>query len=279
VSADAINDELAAAVMDRCGVLGAISEEEGRLTRRSFTPAMRRANDQVAAWMRAAGMAVREDAIGSLRGRYEAGRPGAPTLLIGSHLDSVRDAGRYDGPLGVLVALAAVEALQAAGRRLPFAVEVAAFTDEEGVRFGRSFFGSMVAAGCFEAGLLDLEDADGVTLAAALRAFGGDPAGLTADALRPERLLGYLEVHISRARCWRPAACPSGSSAPSPAPPARRCGWMARRATPAPCRWGCAATRSAPPPRSCWPWRRRAAPRPASSPRWGRSARCRARAT
>jgi allantoate deiminase len=210
VSATTVYDELAARVMARCDTLGAISEEDGRLTRRSFTPAMRRANDQVAAWMRAAGMAVREDAMGSLRGRYEAGRPGAPALLIGSHLDSVRDAGRYDGPLGVLAGLAAVEALHAAGRRLPFAIELAAFADEEGVRFGRSFFGSMVAAGCFEAGLLDLEDADGVALAAALRAFGGDPAGLAAEALRPEALLGYVEVHIEQGPLLEARGLPLG---------------------------------------------------------------------
>lgn len=198
MSADTNYDELAVRVMARCDLLGAISEEEGRLTRRSLTPAMRRVHDEVAGWMRAAGMAVREDGIGSLRGRYEAERPGAPTLLIGSHLDSVRDAGRYDGVLGVLVGLAAVEALHGAGRRLPFAVEVVAFTDEEGVRFGRSFFGSMVAAGCFDPDLLALEDADGISLAAALAAFGCDPANLAADALRPEELLGYLEVHIEQ---------------------------------------------------------------------------------
>jgi allantoate deiminase len=203
-------DQLAAAAMARCDALGALSEEEGRLTRRSFTYAMRQANDLVAGWMRGAGMAVREDGVGSLRGRYEADRPGAPTLLIGSHLDSVRDAGRYDGPLGVLVGIAAVEALAAAGRRLPFAVEVAAFADEEGVRFGRSFFGSMVAAGSFDPALLELQDADGLTLGAAIAAFGGDPGRIAADALRPEELLGYVEVHIEQGPLLEARGLPLG---------------------------------------------------------------------
>ncbi|GAB4426461.1 MAG: allantoate amidohydrolase [Chloroflexi bacterium OHK40] len=194
----AIVHDLAATVMARCDTLGAISEEEGRLTRRSYTQAMRRANDQVAAWMRAAGMDVREDPAGTLLGHYAASKPGAPTLLLGSHLDSVRDAGRYDGPLGVLVGLAAVEQLGCVGRRLPFAVEVAAFADEEGLRFGRSYLGSMAFTGSFPPALLELRDPDGVRLADAIAAFGGDPARLGAAARRPEDLLAYLEVHIEQ---------------------------------------------------------------------------------
>lgn len=192
------NSALAARVMERCAALGAISEEEGRLTRRSYTPALRRAHDQVAEWMRAAGMQVYEDAAGSLVGHYPADRSAARALLIGSHLDSVRDAGRYDGPLGVLVGIAAVEALHSAGRRLPFAVEVIAWADEEGLRFGRSFLGSMAAAGSFDPALLELKDQDGITLADAIAAFGGDPAMLAQDARRPADLLGYLEVHIEQ---------------------------------------------------------------------------------
>jgi allantoate deiminase len=191
-------EALAAQVLERCAVLGAISEEEGRLTRRSYTPALRRANDQAAAWMRAAGMEVREDAAGSLVGHYPADRSAARTLLIGSHLDSVRDAGRYDGPLGVLVGVAAVESLHRAGRRLPFAVEVVAWADEEGLRFGASYLGSMAAAGCFDQSLLELKDQDGVALAEAMAAFGGDPQLIAQDARRPADLLAYLEVHIEQ---------------------------------------------------------------------------------
>jgi len=194
-----LHNELAATVMARCDLLAMLSEEEGRLTRRSFTPALRRANDQVAIWMRAAGMDVREDAIGSLVGHYPADRSGASTLLLGSHLDSVRDAGRYDGPLGVLVGLAAVERLHHAGSRLPFAVDLAAFADEEGVRFGAACLGSAVAAGRpLDPALLALQDADGITLDEAIRAFGGNPALLAAAARRPTDLLGYVEVHIEQ---------------------------------------------------------------------------------
>src|SRR5262245_33651639 len=104
-------DGYARTVMERCDALASFSEEPERLTRRFATPALRQASDAVAGWMRAAGMNVRRDNIGNLVGRYEADRPDARTMLLGSHLDSVRDAGRYDGPLGVLVALACVEHL------------------------------------------------------------------------------------------------------------------------------------------------------------------------
>ena len=115
--------------------LGRISDEQGRLTRTFLSPAMRRANAQVGAWMRQAGFAVREDSVGNLIGRLEAVRPGAKTLLLGSHLDTVRDAGRFDGALGVLLPIAALVELQRRGMNLPFAVEVIGFSEEEGVRF------------------------------------------------------------------------------------------------------------------------------------------------
>src|SRR5262245_7619536 len=128
-------DESARAVMERCDILGGYSEEPDRLTRRYGTAPMRQVNEVVGDWMRAAGMAVRIDAVGNLIGRYEPELPGAPALLLGSHLDTVRDAGKYDGPLGVMVALACVERLHAGGTRLPFAIEVIGFADEEGLRF------------------------------------------------------------------------------------------------------------------------------------------------
>ncbi|HYF61275.1 MAG TPA: allantoate amidohydrolase [Herpetosiphonaceae bacterium] len=184
-------------VMERCALLGAISEEPDRLTRRFATPAMARANDLVGGWMAAAGMAVRRDQIGNLIGRYESDRPGAKTLLLGSHLDTVRDAGRYDGPLGVLVALACVERLAAAGARLPFAIELAAFADEEGLRFQSTYLGSAALAGTFDPASLALADADGISMAAAIRGFGGDPENIAA-ARSAADLLGYCEVHIEQ---------------------------------------------------------------------------------
>lgn len=193
-----MHDDLAAQLMDRCDQLAAYSEEAGCLTRPSYSPALRRAHDLVTTWMGAAGMTVYEDAIGNLIGTYPADRSAARSFVIGSHLDSVRDAGRYDGPLGVLVGIAAAEALQRQGRRLPFALEVVAFADEEGLRFGSACLGSLAFSGRFDPALLERCDAAGVTLGAALTAFGGDPSLIAEDARRPNDLLGYLEIHIEQ---------------------------------------------------------------------------------
>jgi allantoate deiminase len=203
-------DEYAQTVMERCDALAACSEEPGRITRRFATPALRQAADAVAGWMRAAGMAVRQDNAGNLIGRYEAARPGGKTLLLGSHLDSVRDAGRYDGPLGVLVALACVQRLHDSGRRLPFAIEVLGFADEEGVRYHTAYLGSKVLAGTFDASYLAQADADGVTMAEAIRAFGGDPSRLADDRRQPDDLLGYVEVHIEQGPVLEARGVPVG---------------------------------------------------------------------
>jgi allantoate deiminase len=165
----------AATVMRWADALGAVSEEPGLLVRPYGSDAMRRANALVEDWMRAAGMSVRRDAVGNLIGRYE-GR-GERTLLLGSHLDTVRDAGRYDGPLGVLVALACVQRLALRGKRLQCALELICFADEEGLRYGTTYLGSSVFAGRFDERLLALRDADGIPLADAVRSFGGDPGG------------------------------------------------------------------------------------------------------
>lgn len=183
-------------VMSRADALGAISEEPDRLTRRVATPAMKRASSVVAEWMRSAGMEVRQDNIGNVIGRYEG--TGARTLVLGSHIDTVRDAGKYDGPLGVLVGIACVQALRDAGERLPFGIEVAAFADEEGLRCHTSYLGSRVFAGSFDPAYLDLADPDGITLAEAVREFGGDPNALQGDRRNAEDLLGYCEVHIEQ---------------------------------------------------------------------------------
>jgi allantoate deiminase len=193
-----IEESYARVVMQRCDALAAFSEEPGCVTRRFATPALRQASDAVAGWMRAAGMRVREDNIGNLIGRYEAEQPGAKTLLLGSHLDSVRDAGRYDGPLGVLVALACVERLHDRDQRLPFAVEVLVFADEEGLRYHTAYLGSQVVAGRFDRAQLALADADGVAMAEAIRAYGGAPGRLAEDARSGDDLLGYCEVHIEQ---------------------------------------------------------------------------------
>ena len=134
--------------------------------------------------MGAAGMSARIDAIGNVVGRYEGVSPDAPALLTGSHIDTVRDAGAYDGNLGVALPIACVADLNRRGKRLAFAIEVIAFGDEEGVRFPTTLSGSRSIAGTFDPACLDLRDAGGTTLAQALRDFGCDPEGIEAEARR-----------------------------------------------------------------------------------------------
>ncbi len=187
-------------VMERCDILSHYSEEADCLTRRFATQAMRRANDMFATWLSAAGMSVHNDAVGNVIGRYEAQQPGAKTLLLGSHLDTVQNAGRYDGILGVMVALICVERLHARGERLPFAIEVLAFADEEGLRYHSAYIGSSAMTGTFDPAILRLTDSNGVTMADAIQAYGGnpDPKLLCAPRWQPSELLGYCEVHIEQ---------------------------------------------------------------------------------
>ena len=168
--------------MRRCRELGRISDEPDRLTRTFHSPAMGRANALVGGWMRAAGLAVREDAAFNLIGRWPGPTPRASTLLLGSHLDTVRDAGRYDGPLGVLTALATVTLLRTEGVRLPFAVEVAGFSDEEGVRYQSTYLGSRALAGT-------LTPRDVAAVA---------EKGIVRARRKPGELLAYAEVHIEQ---------------------------------------------------------------------------------
>jgi allantoate deiminase len=188
--------DVATTVMERCGLLANISEEPGLIHRPYGSQAMHGVNDIVAGWMRTAGMTTRRDQIGNLIGRYEG--LGDKTFILGSHLDTVRDAGSYDGILGVLVAIACVQRLQDRGERLPYAIEVIGFADEEGLRFGTTYLGSSAYAGAFSGERLRLEDRNGVTLREAVRSFGGDPDALEGDGRGGEDLLGYCEVHIEQ---------------------------------------------------------------------------------
>lgn len=184
----------------RCDVLGqpAYSEEASVLIRPFLTPSHARALDRTAGWMAEAGMTTRVDPIGNLIGRYEGSSPGAPALLIGSHIDSVHDAGRYDGVLGVMLGIETVQALHDADRRLPFAIEVAAFGDEEGSRFPASMVCSRALAQGVDPQALTLADDRGVTLAQALSAFGLDPKRVGEARRRPGEILAYLETHIEQ---------------------------------------------------------------------------------
>lgn len=185
-------------IMQRVEALANISDETGKITRTFASPAMRRANGVVAKWMREAGMKTRMDAIGNLIGRYDAEKPDAKILLLGSHLDTVRNAGRFDGALGVLLAIAGVENLHRRKIRLPFAVEVVGFSDEEGVRYQTACLGSEVLAGCFDEKDLRRRDANGISMAEAIQRFGGNPSKLETARCNPKNLLGYLEAHIEQ---------------------------------------------------------------------------------
>ena len=185
-------------VIERCQYLAWCSEEPDAITRPFASESMQCAHERVVEWMREAGMTVHWDNVGNLRGRYAGVAGSDATLLLGSHLDSVRDAGKYDGPLGVVVAIAAVQRLRDAGRHLPFAIEVLAFADEEGLRFGSTYLGSRAVAGTFDFADLDRLDADGVTMRDAITGFGGDPDRIADDRWSGGRLLGYCEVHIEQ---------------------------------------------------------------------------------
>ena len=194
-----MNDALdGAGLMARLDQLAELSERPDMLVRRCLTPEHARANALVGEWMRAAGMDVWTDAIGNVIGRYEGTAPGLPALLIGSHLDTVIDAGRYDGMLGVLSAIACVEDLAARDIRLPFAIEIVGFADEEGTRFGATLLGSRALAGTFDPTVLDRSDGDGIRMADALVRFGLDPARIPEAARRREDFLGYVELHIEQ---------------------------------------------------------------------------------
>jgi allantoate deiminase len=193
-----INIELARKVMERIDMLALISEEPDRLTRTFCSPAMRKANDLVASWMKEAGMTVLEDAVGNLVGRYPGHDERAKTFILGSHLDTVRNAGKFDGPLGVVAAIACVEQLREQKIRLPFAIEVISFADEEGVRFQTTYLGSRVLAGTFDQQNLKRLDSKGVSMAEAIREFGGNPEKLKEARRDPQQLLGYAEIHIEQ---------------------------------------------------------------------------------
>jgi allantoate deiminase len=199
---------LAQTVMERCDILAACSDDPHELTRPFASDAMRRAQERVEAWMKEAGMAVGHDNVGNLRGRYEG--TGTTTMLLGSHLDSVRNAGRYDGPLGVMVAIAAAQRLYDEKRLMPFGIEVLAFADEEGLRFGSTYLGSRAVAGTFEPDDLERTDAAGASMAAAIQAFGGDPKRIDDDRWQKGELLGYCEVHIEQGPVLESLGLPVG---------------------------------------------------------------------
>ncbi len=188
----------AARLARQLDALGRVSDEHGRLTRTFLSPAMRRANAWVAKVMRESGLKVHEDATGNVIGRREGEVSGAKTLLLGSHLDTVRDAGRFDGALGVLLPIAALADLRRRGVTLPFAVEVIGFSEEEGVRFASAYLGSKGYTGQLRPADLKKSDENGVTVQQALDAFNRRKFEPAPMRLRRSNLLGYIEAHIEQ---------------------------------------------------------------------------------
>ncbi len=186
--------------VSRCDQLGVapFSVDPQVLTRPYLTDAHKAALDALRTWMTEAGMSVRIDPVGNMIGRYEGERPNAPALLIGSHIDSVQNGGRYDGALGVMLGVETVDAFARAGRRLPFAIEVIAFGDEEGSRFPASMLCSGALAAGADPAALEARDENGVTIAQALTAFGLDPAKAGEARRAPGEILAYVEPHIEQ---------------------------------------------------------------------------------
>jgi allantoate deiminase len=182
-------------VIARCLKLASFSEDAGGIRRTFLSPPMHDCHNEITTWLEAVGARVRVDAVGNLRGFYPAAESNAPRLSIGSHLDTVPNAGAYDGILGVVIAVALLETLHP--RRLPFGLEVVGFSEEEGVRFGTPFIGSRALAGRLDEELLEVLDAHGISVRKAIEDFGLNPEEISQAKLQND-MLGYLEFHIEQ---------------------------------------------------------------------------------
>jgi allantoate deiminase len=197
------NDEMqfGSEILKQADVLATFTEDSPRVTRTYLSKEHKQAGDYILSLMRDAGMIADYDAMGNIVGRYEAGVPFAPIVMTGSHQDSVRNAGKYDGLFGILSPIACVKELNRVGRRLPYTLEIVAFGDEEGVRFGVTLIGSKAMAGNFDPLWLEKKDADGITMRQAIVDFGGDPEAWKTLNLRGERhakVVAFVESHIEQ---------------------------------------------------------------------------------
>jgi len=183
-------------IQNRINELASISEMPMGITRRYGTEAFVLGRALIQQWMIQAGLKTRIDSIGNLRGRWSSTNPDAKTLVIASHIDTVINAGRFDGPLGVLMGLEIVEANAISD--IPFNLDIVAFCDEEGSRFHTTYLGSSVLAGSFNYQILDRKDADGLSLGIIVSSCGGDPSQILLDAMKKHEWLGYFEIHIEQ---------------------------------------------------------------------------------
>jgi allantoate deiminase len=194
-------------VIARCKKLAGFSEDAAGTRRTFLSPPMRACHTEIGAWLNAAGAEVRIDAAGNLRGFYPAGKSPASRILLGSHLDTVPNAGAYDGILGVVLAVALLESFE--GRKLPFGLEIAGFSEEEGVRFGTPFIGSRALVGRLDEELLNRRDTNGTSVRQAIQDFGLNPAEISGAVLSDDNL-AYLEFHIEQGPVLEALQCPLG---------------------------------------------------------------------
>src|SRR5579871_6232740 len=194
-------------IIARCREIASFTEVPGETTRTFLSPPMHEVHALLRQWMEAAGMAVNIDAIGNLRGLYHGLTPNAPRLLIASHLDTVPNAGAFDGILGVILGLAVVEELR--GQRLPFAIEVIGFSEEEGVRFHKPFLGSLALIGKLDAETLARTDGNGTSLTQAIRNFGLNPDELSSTVITNDAF-AYIEFHIEQGPILESESSPLG---------------------------------------------------------------------
>jgi len=197
-------------VLAQINELASVSEDADGVTRTFGTPAFLEGSKKVLLWMKEAGLKAWIDNIGNVRGRLQTDLPNAKTLVIASHIDTVVNAGKFDGPLGVLLGMDLLHHLHQTKKILPFHIELIAFSDEEGVRFHTTYLGSKVVTGAFAKILLEKTDAAGITLQEAISKMGGDTNQLNEDAIPPNAWLGYFEIHIEQGRVLYEKKIPVG---------------------------------------------------------------------
>jgi allantoate deiminase len=190
--------ELATQVMARCETLGDLSQDPQCLDRRYLTDEHKLANQLASGWMIEAGMTTWQDAVGNIWGRYASSVPNAPRLIIGSHLDTVPNGGKYDGMLGVVAAISLVAMFDGTQSRFPFHIDIVGFCDEEGTRFGTTLLGSRALTGQWQDSWRYLKDVDGISLEQAMANFGLNFDAIASAAISRTDILGYLELHIEQ---------------------------------------------------------------------------------
>jgi len=208
--ADAVTESAGPRIMAMHEHLARFSDDDSGLTCTYLRPAHRATAAAIRDLMLSANLETEIDAVGNVVGRWRCGKAGAKTLITGSHYDTVINGGKYDGRLGIVLPIACAAHLRRQDATLPFDLEIVAFAEEEGVRFKSTFLGSSALAGNFDMQVLDHADADGISMRAAMREAGHDPAAIPTIARDPRTLAGYVEVHIEQGPVLLEAGRPLG---------------------------------------------------------------------